>query len=117
MRQIFAFAALSLTLAACGEFRENASASIVEGVTGTALGPKPYAPADFVVRSRGADAPFMAVGVSAPERRVKPRTQAQAAALQSELAAAAQAQQAAGAATAAEGQRVSSNPPKPPKVE
>lgn len=115
--RIVAVATMALVITGCAEFRENASAGIVERVTGTSLGPKPNTPADFVGQSRRSDAPFMAVGVSAPDRPVKPKTKAEAAALEAQMTSQAQAQQAAGAATSAEGQRVVSNPPKPPKVE
>lgn len=117
MRRILTCGLIAAAVAACADVRENLSAGIVDSVTGTSLGPKATTPPDFVTQSRRGDAPFMAVGVSAPDRPLKPKTKAEAAALEAQLTAQAQAQQAAGAATLAEGQRVSSNPPKPPKVE
>lgn len=118
MRPVLATTLLTgVLLGGCADFRENASAGIAETVSGTSFGPKPTQTADFVTRTRPADAPFMAVGVSAPERSLKPKTKAEVEAAQARLAAAAQAQAASGAATAAEGQRVTARQPKPPAVE
>ncbi len=108
----------ALAAAGCAETRENASGSVLDAVTGTSFGPKPVTPAPFVSSSRPAEnAPFMAVGVSAPARSVKPKTKEELAATEAAMTGAGARNQATGVSIEAEGKRVTSSAPKAPKVE
>lgn len=104
----------ALALAGCAG---GSISPISDSLTGTALGPKAHDPKAFVVATRPADQDYLPVGVTPPQREIKPKSQAEIAAQQAVLAGQAQAAASSGAAITADGARVKAQAPKVPKVE
>ncbi len=110
-------AAIALGLGGCEQVRESVSAGIVNGVTGTIMGPKKVEPANFVTASRPEKLESMAIGVTPPVRAVPHKSAAEVAAAEAAMRAQSQQNIAVGEQTANDGKKLLENLPKPPKAE
>ncbi|MGL4813524.1 MAG: hypothetical protein ACRCXM_17275 [Beijerinckiaceae bacterium] len=102
-----------LSAAGCASGTSDAAST---ALTGTAFGPKAAEPKDFVVATRPATLEYLPVGVTPPQRSIRPKTPAELEAEKAALAGESQRAASNAAAVGAAGSRVKAAQPRPPIV-